>query len=1083
MNLSAKIGVCISVMALSGAAATFGAAKGDLLRLGDPASEQAHQFRAGDSVVTQTLLAEVGKLRRSHVARVVSGRGTTLGFEMDVSGGSLGDEVLLEIEEIHDRRKEVFGYTVLVNDEEAYFRTYEEMGAGPNHYFVRVPLKRADGGHLRVTFRNESEASFAIGRVWAYADFFALAEREGTYRKMTFCDEPDVLLGEPKYDATAFPGVSAENYARSLWKKLKARFEDSPYVPGSRSAVLYAFRPPRDNREKIDAELSRAAAWNVPSQMGFLGTEWGAHPYGMDGLGGWFGDGKYSSIRFDPSTRTFHPSWPDTPGGVTWPTWNDPQLNRYLDHRLARVARYYADRRDFLKARGHQPPTPLICQEWGLSCPGLGDWNDAAVDAARRDGVSLTPTNRPSHAQKLWGFMNLASVPSRFAEAFRAAAGRDSVVVDRGVVRLPDDRLCDQYFFHTFYPAVQPLYDDQWAGWQTGVGLKVWTTGETGPHVPHAYYDYVIALGKLVTVNLERGFFRPKNLDFVHTLYELGFQWVTPCNSLPGDADLFLRPAREIDRRPAAPALHFDRKILDVRFQRDEAVGPGDMVLAAENVTLMGNPKQPFRHLQIEDGRNPGRVRYRLTNAGKPFEGRLELSLTGGILGGEENRIDVALGRDEQSLRPVGSLLAKDFVAEDHWPWTRRAKLDMGEGLKGATDGCVELVFRVQNKNTARNVKLDELSVTMPWDRPSGQGRLKPLLVKQNRTFRLWVQDRAVFERMLDDYRQTVGADESLRQAEAAADGGRYHAAYRLLAGAEAQALPARFAVRGHGKLGRYPLVITLASDERVVLVELVKAGREEFEWVMKTEEPQTCRLRVEGLRDGARYELQEGADNRYRVGVAQGANAGVTVQRGGAEFVFTLKPDDPEAHSLPRRLEGIQAGGAPGGIWVETQEPGLWMDNPIFVPVATNAVWTRVPDGVKEEGKRGRSLMDKVELAIDESGTAREVKVSYGLDRGRIKGFQPPVFKGAPHNGIIELENGRRYELGNRLPVYTKFEVPGLLPHYRNNRDGDFAKALKPGLEVEIAYCPYTYNGRLPRAIEVSVPGYTNPPAPPRKR
>jgi hypothetical protein len=360
---------------------------------------------------------------------------------------------------------------------------------------------------------------------------------------------------------------------------------------------------------------------------------------------------------------------------------------------------------------------------------------------------------------------------------------------------------------------------------------------------------------------------------------------------------------------------------------------------------------------------------------------------------------------------------------------------------------------------------------------------MRPLPVKQARTLRLWVQDRAVFERMLDDYRQTVGADESLRQAEAAAGGGRYREAYRMLAGAEAQALPARFAVRGHGKLGRYPLVITLAGDERVVLVELAKADSDEFEFIMKTEEAQTCRLRVEGLRDGDRYELRKDAEDRYRIGSAKGADAGIRAVAGAVEFTVALQSVDPEAHLLPRRLAGIHAGGAPGGIWVETQEPGLWMDNPIFVPVATNAVWTRAPDGPKEEAKRGRSTMDKVDLVIDESGVAREVKVSYGLDRGRIKGFQAPVFKGAPHNGIIELENGHRYELGNRLPVFTKFEVPGLLQHYRNNRDEDFSKALKPGLEVEIAYCPYTYNGRLPRAIAVSVPGYTNPPPIPRKR
>jgi hypothetical protein len=49
-----------------------------------------------------------------------------------------------------------------------------------------------------------------------------------------------------------------------------------------------------------------------------------------------------------------------------------------------------------------------------------------------------------------------------------------------------------------------------------------------------------------------------------------------------------------------------------------------------------------------------------------------------------------------------------------------------------------------------------------------------------------------------------------------------------------------------------------------------------------------------------------------------------------------------------------------------------------------------------------------------------------------------------------------------------TKFQVPGLKEHYRNNSQDDLVKALQPGMEVEIAYCPYTTNGRLPRMVSV---------------
>ena len=64
--------------------------------------------------------------------------------------------------------------------------------------------------------------------------------------------------------------------------------------------------------------------------------------------------------------------------------------------------------------------------------------------------------------------------------------------------------------------------------------------------------------------------------------------------------------------------------------------------------------------------------------------------------------------------------------------------------------------------------------------------------------------------------------------------------------------------------------------------------------------------------------------------------------------------------------------------------------------------------------------------------------------------------------------ENGHRYELGNRMPSFTKFEVEGLKPHDRNNSVHDFAKVLIPGMMVELTYMPYEYNGRLPRLIAV---------------
>ena len=73
----------------------------------------------------------------------------------------------------------------------------------------------------------------------------------------------------------------------------------------------------------------------------------------------------------------------------------------------------------------------------------------------------------------------------------------------------------------------------------------------------------------------------------------------------------------------------------------------------------------------------------------------------------------------------------------------------------------------------------------------------------------LWLQDRAVFERLQNFYRQLKGEDEAYRKAAEMSAQGRYLSAYRALAGEMSLILPAKFAVRGNGKLGPYPVSYT----------------------------------------------------------------------------------------------------------------------------------------------------------------------------------------------------------------------------------------------------------------------------------
>jgi hypothetical protein len=129
------------------------------------------------------ITAEIGSLRPTWSVVTLPTQGSSLSFALRPLQPA-ASAYLLEIEEIHDRRPQAFGCSVLVNGTPVYFRSYEELAAGPNRYFVQVPRALAPDGRLAVTLRNEGHAPLSISRVWAYADFFDLAAAEGTYQPM-----------------------------------------------------------------------------------------------------------------------------------------------------------------------------------------------------------------------------------------------------------------------------------------------------------------------------------------------------------------------------------------------------------------------------------------------------------------------------------------------------------------------------------------------------------------------------------------------------------------------------------------------------------------------------------------------------------------------------------------------------------------------------------------------------------------------------------------------------------------------------------------------------------------------------------
>lgn len=1030
----------------------------------------ANTVRVQGEARREVLRVRIGSLEEEYPVLAFGAAPATAEFQLAVEPAAGPRPLLLEIQEIHNRNTEVFAYTVNVNGRDIYFRTYEETAAGPNHFFVPIPAGLAPDGKLAVTIRNESHAPFAISQVWAYTDLWAMADTEGTRRPMPVVEEASVLLGTKGKigEIAGWNEKRPDNPEQDakLWEQLRPRFERSPFRPGIFSNLQYGLQPIEQVEATIKGGLERSARLQIDSQVAFNASEWGHHPNGPDGRGGYFSDIDYSKIGYNPATQTWHPSWPGSPGGTTWPTWNHPVLNEFLAYRLNHSVRNFVSARDFLKARGQNMPAPLLNQEWGMSIP---DFNDATVEAAAKDGVSLDPTDGLSEIEKHWLFRNVAEVPRRFADVVTRALGSDSIVLDRGDLVLPTRQTLDDYFFQTFAESKEPFFDDRWAGWQPAVARNVWVTGEFLPGIPESVYDYLAARGKLTCPNLER--MGLPNLDYLDTLYERGLQHVTLINGRWGDGALFLEKSGDLDARPGRPPVHHDRKLLDLRFDRDETPGGPGQVAESVNIHRAPDDKASSRAPALAPVLNahPARIVYRVPSGSAPFSGPLWLKLTVKLPEKSPAFITISAGSDLAALQPVKSLSRADFTQARSYPWKSTSEVDLGNLFQGKQEAYVAIEFPPTDQD--QPVAIEKLTVSERWPQKTGSLTGHTMTVGDNRLLSLWLQDRAVTARLLERFRGKQGGQETIREAQEMMNSGRHRSAYEFLAGEISKLLPARYAVRGHGRLSPYPLSVQLSSPDRVVLVDLLQVGPDGCDLRLTSEADQTCEVHWTELKPGTTATAEMVAPGHFLL--KTGNDTDPLIADAGGNITFTLRAVASSAPKLPPgTFAGVCAGITHEHILIETQDAALWRDNPYKIKIAPSRTVERTLNGSPvQSGDHWPKQRDAVNVTIDAQGRAVRIEAARGADMGRIKSFQPPSPKEPRHNGILELENGRSYEFSNQWH-FTALQVPGLKEFIRFNTPDELAKVLRPGLEVELEYIPSaTEGGRPPRMIRLKSP------------
>lgn len=1019
----------------------------DVLAFGNPDQENAHRLTVTGQVVSEYLDTEIGSFQRRYGVRTLTGIGSSLSFTMSRPSGA--SDLVLEFQEIHIRRPRAHGYAVAINGVDAYFRTYDEIGAGPNHFFVRVPAAAlVPGKDLTVTVTSAGNQPFSLGQVWLYGDFFAVADRqEQVYRPMAMMGQSLDSITET---TTSFAPLGV--------------YEDH---------INFGNRPKAAVQKIVRHRLEESGETGKPLELLFNGPSWGGAPGGPDGQGGYFTDIRYSALGFNPATRAYCPSYPNMWGNTFWSSYAEPHMRNLLKERFLDSLGITADTVDILRAHG-KPPQVVYARDLGMP---LGELTDANVRAAAKDGITLDPADGLSDAERLWLHRSDVGIWRDYATWHAQLFPRDAVVVDRGAVRPPEELAIDNQYSHTiFTTAGGPMLSRRWFGGQTGMVEGFWSSGEVF-FDRFAQYDYVKANGKLGHVNIWAPF--AKTPDTLRSLYDAGFRFAAVIGDIEKRHPEYVKLIRETilaaDRCDDLPALappQQDPTLLEGLYNLRREPGPADRIVGIDNLRIHSQCRDnsdmaPVSRLAVSEPGRPGSITYRIDNEGDTFTAPLSMYVDGRIAPGAGNRIEVMVGETEADLKPAITLTDAQLPCPDHWELYMNTKttVDLGSALVGRKSGLVRLVFHAEHASDA--TFLLECRISTQWPRRGGPLADNTFTMRQQRTLNLWIQERAVAEHMLARHLRMVGDDAAAAEGRRLVREGRYRSAQRHLSAELAQMLPTRFAVRGHGRLGRQPIDMTLPGENQVLLATVHAATATSCEMTVRGEQArQPFRISMPAP-DRSTWTLTALASDRFRL--TQDPAGTLVASNGRIEADAEAVHPTTAAVTMPSKLVARYLEGNDKTITVDCQDLRLMAGaSSIKLPLIPKAAITRTAERLTATGNQtAPQRHDRVELSIDAQGRVTAIAASYGRDQGRIARVIPLSPMQPFCNGAIELDNGNRYE----FDFTTAVDTPALQGHARAYEWPMVERSLRTGEPITVDYSPFTELGGTRRITRIHQP------------
>ncbi len=1007
---------------------------------------------------SKTVSVLVGDNDGSYTVRTLKGYNSEMSFTLE--GVTPNAPAMIDIEEIHLRDDGPIAYSVYVNGIEVFGRSYAASADGPNHAYFDISADVAGSdGKLTVRLVNKSDGEVRFHRVWAISNPENMAVEQGIAKKMDVV----LMLNEQ-------PSNLNLEYLKALVDSYRC---GGMYNIGLCWEINYLQWGKAQTERWLNNVFAASVYTGATLYLG-INSWWGGTPSGPDGQGGYWQDVAYQQITYDKNNMDGRGNWqlsaPNEWSDTPWLSMNNDYYNQIRVQRIKETVEFIQLRTAEIAIAGRQMPAVHLYTEnepyyWPInwiqydfdnSPNGVGDFSAWVIRDAAADGITLDPTDGLSKEEALWLYRNLNTYISEVGNAMADGLGYNYITIKDGVISYPTEQIVSDSYSHTPIQPIYPNWEQNRRAWENhvldsihfGGEWSVWQDDDSSRSL-----DYLLAYGSFSNINAERAGFPGGNAstDFrvLSQCYAYGLEGVIIYNVLKDSDQQNVIDESTLGSTPMQQRVYGTDPIFKSDFSKRTGYSVNNTLIAIEGLRWDGTAVMP-------NGEAGGSLTYCIKNNASYSSG-LRIAASGSF--SSKGSIEILAGTSPDNMRSVGvypaaegSVLIDPSFYEGGDKIYIKARI-YGDGLTAAQMAglCVTGVGIYREIGSA------------------GCTDGSVYTYDENRIRCQIIAARADAERLMNRYLERCGGTLTTgtqkANFKAAYDlyaEGRYGEAFASISQSISQLLPATFVVSGHGRLGEYPVEISVDSSTAVtVTLKEVSSDTVRFSMSAGSDTNVTVSL----LTTSGKWSLTQTEQGDWCI------SAGDVAAKHG-KVSFTVGLEERIAKEYPREFEARIWYASPGSIHVQSQDARVtdYCHSAEFL-IASSAVIRRGIDGTAvEDMKLCDSAVlqygDYIQVKRNELGHIVEINAWYGCITGTVVEVEQIDLENMTNPFVtVRLEDGttKRLEIGYDTSL-TFTGATGKLGKLVLVDD----LGLTVGQKITVTYCPYEVNGRI-RALTIS--------------